>query len=72
MCGAYDAHEAGAADLGRPVASAANRPSKCRGRLLFLALETRRRLYVAFGHRPCQTTDVVLEKPVFTLQLVVI
>ncbi len=41
-------------------------------RFLFLALETRRRLYVAFGHRPCQAADIVLEKPVFALQLVVI
>ena len=40
--------------------------------LLFLALETRRRLYVAFRHRPGQTANIVLEKSVFILQLVVV
>lgn len=75
ICDAYDAYKAVVADLGRFVASL-RRPTKCCGRVMwqmsFLSLETRRRLYVAFGHRPCQTADVVLEKPVFALQLVVI
>lgn len=75
ICDAYDANKAVVADLGRFVASL-RRPTERCGRvmwqMLFLSLETRRRLYIASGHRPCQTADVVLEKPVFALQLVVI
>lgn len=40
--------------------------------ILFLAFDTRRRLYVNFGHGPGQATDIVLKKPVFTLELVVV
>jgi hypothetical protein len=38
----------------------------------FFALDTRGRLYVAFGHGSRQAADVVLQEPVFALELVVV